>query len=346
MVGFDFDINRELNNIRKKPGAGTSNPAETKPPEPEESAAAPQSVAVDVRPERAPREISEPEPEGFGIDQSHQESNAGSSAKPRRVSDPVNWKAFKPLKGVFDFVGGDRPVVLREPIRRSQVSGIPEPMILAIQDQLKEKYKGMVVDFPWGSYIIDDRSRVFTTKSSLMRYLLFDAFRDGHGLEVQYAKQWLVSHQPASFDVNFKQDSLKPSNDELDIYALLLVARLSETTEKPEMPSGLDFQANDQLSLMNDNVTRLMEMVNNQSETLDAFAERNHTLQTVTLLDRMGLLKGGLPKDTGEFIRVLEQNRGAIETMSETVDEHITAEKERKRVLEREARMKAAYARR
>lgn len=347
MAGFDFNIDNELKNIRKKPGTGASKPAEAKPTEPEklpeDSKQAPQAVATaePVAPE--PREITQPEPEGFGINQSHQESNNGASSKPRRVSDPVNWKAFKPLRGVFDFVGGDRPVILREPVKRAQASGMPDGLIVAMQSQLKDKYQGATLEFPWGSYEIDEYNRVFTTRASLLRYLLFDGLRDGEGIHVQYAKQWLVLHQPLSFDANFSTEILKPGSDELDIYALLMVAHLSTEPAKPGVKTESDFQASDQLVLVNDNVTRLMEMVNNQSASLDAFADRNHTLQTVTLLDRMGLLKGGLPKDTGEFLRVLEQNRGAIETMSATVDEHIIAEKERQRVILREKRMKATY---
>lgn len=344
MVGFDFNIDNELNSIRKKPGTGASRPAEAKP-QTEEKKQAPQAVATEAPVAPEPREIKEPEPEGFGINQSHQESNNGSSPKPRRVSKPIDWQAFKELKDVFVHVGGERPVVLQEPIRRSQTSGIPEPMMTAIQEKLKEKYKGASLEFPWGTYTIDDNSRVFTIKSSLMRYLLFEAFSDGTGLEVQYAKQWLVSHQPAAFDVNFKISSLKPASDELDIYVMLFVAYSSEGSQAKSNGSfESNFLAIDQLNLMNDNVSRLMDMVDNQSTTLETFADRNHTLQTVMLLDRMGLLKGGLPKDTTEFIRVLEQNRSAIETMSETVDDHISAEKDRKRVLLREEHLKAKYA--
>lgn len=350
MTGFDFDVNNELRSIRKKPGTGASKPADVKAPaeqpEPEESKPAPQAVAIDETPLPAAREIKQPEPEGFGINQSHQESNNGASAKPRRVSDPVDWKGFKPLKGVFDFVGGDRPVILREPVKRAQASGMPDGLIVAMQSQLKAKFQGATLEFPWGTYEIDDYNKVFTTRASLLRYLLFDGLRDGNGIQVQFAKQWLVLHQPLSFDADFSTEVLKSGSDELDIYALLMVAYLSEQPVQSGVKTERDFQASDQLNLVNANLSRLMEMVDNQSTTMSSFVDRNQTLQTVTLLDRMGLLKGGLPKDMGAFLRLLEQNRDAIESMSQTVDEHNAAEKERQRVLDREARMKAAYPRR
>lgn len=343
MAGFDFNFDNEINNIRKKTGAGGTKPATAASPvkqEEVETTPAPQAVATAERPEPTPREIKEPEPEGFGVSQSHQESNNGDFV-PRRLKDPINWKAFKPLRGVFDFVGGDRPVVLHEPIKRTQASGMPEGLIVATQLELKTKYAGASLEFPWGTYTIDETNRVFTTRASLLRYLLFDGLRNADGIHVQYAKQWLVGHIPNAFDENFKLDASKAS-DELDIYVLLFVAHNVASDGESIVAPTHDMA--DQLGLMNTNVTRLMDMVNSQSAAFDQFAERSHTLQIVTLLDRMGLLRGGLPKETGEFVRLLEQNRESVELMGETVDQHISAEADRKRVLAREARMKAAYA--
>lgn len=343
MTGFDFNVDSELAGIRKKSGSGASKPAAT--PTQSDAPKGPPTSVPETPVELPGQEVKHEEPEGFGIDQSHQETNAGGSPKPRKTSDLVNWKAFKTLRGVFEFVGGERPVILKEPIRRTQVSGIPEPLMLTIQDQLKEKYKGAIVDFPWGPHEIDDRNRVFTAKPTLLRYLLLDGLREGDGEQVQYAKQWLVSHQPAAFDTNFNPANLKPSSDELDIYALLLVAHLSDSGASTVQTSEGDYQTVDQLNLISTNVMRMLDKMNTQELAFEAFAERNDTLQTVVLLDRMGLLKGGLPKDIGAFVRVLEQNRGEVAMMSETVDAHIVAEKERQRTMAREERLKS-YARR
>lgn len=333
MAGFDFNIDNELAGMRRQ----TSASAPVKPPA---AKPAPKAVPQDVR-EAPPAENPVlPEPEGFAVKQGHQEANSGGSDV-RAPADLVNWKKFKTMPGVFEFVGGARPVLLKEHIKRSQVSGLPEPMMIAIQDALRERYKGAVVEFPWGSYQIDDRNRVFTAKSSLMRYLMFDAFRDASGTHVQYAKQWMVSHHLNVFDTNFRPDMLKQASDELDIYALLLVSALTDADMKPGALSDGEHAVSDQLSMLNSNMNRLFERLTDQDDVFEKYAERSHTIQTVMLLDRMGLLRGGLPKDTAAFMRVLEQNRDELEGMSGRIDEHLTAEQERKRTMLREERLRA-----
>lgn len=339
MADFDFNIDSELADMRRAPvqpkGGAAPKPAATEAPR------KPAPKVDTTAPKPVPTENPVlPEPEGFGVKQGHQEANSGSSDV-RAPADPVNWKKFKTMSGVFEHVGGVRPVLLKEHIKRSQVSGLPEPMMLAIQDSLRERYKGAVVDFPWGSYKIDDHNRVFTTKSSLMRYLMFDAFRDEAGSQLQYAKQWMVLHHLTVFDANFRPDMLKQASDELDIYALILVSTLSEKAPGTGPQSEGEHQLNDQIRMLNTNMNRVFERLNDQDATFDAYAERSIMIQTVMLLDRMGLLRGGLPKDTGAFMRVLEQNRDELEGMSSRIDEHLTAEQERKRTMAREERLRA-----
>lgn len=258
-------------------------------------------------------------------------------------SSTIDWKRFKTLPGIFEHVGGDRPVRLHPSIKKSQVSGIPEPMIGAVQKYLMEKHTGAVVGFPWGEYQITEKNRVFTTKSSLMRYLLFDSFRDASGTHVQYAKQWMVLQHPV-FDRGFNPDThLGVASDELDIYALLFVSHTSEEyTEAPTQPSNheQDYQTAERLGMLNMSIGRVLDKMNEHEKMLREHAERSTLIETVILLDRMGLLVGGLPRDVGEFVRVLESNRDTISATNITVTDHMQAEKERQKTLMRQERMR------
>lgn len=285
------------------------------------------------------------EPDGFDVKQSHQETPGNDNNK-KKKPDPINWKQFKTLPGIFEHVGGDRPVRLNQRIRKSQVSGIPEPFLGIIQEQLKERFIGAVVDFPWGSYQVTDKNRVFNANPSLMRYLLFDSLRDDKGTHVQYAKQWMVLQHPV-FDEGFNPDAhLGVTNDELDIYALLFIGHSAENQQEDGQPikaskeSEHDHQTAERIGLLNMSMSRVLDKLSEQEEAFATYTERNTTLQTVMLLDRMGLLKGGLPKDVGDFVRILEESRGVLAETDDVITHHMEAEKERQKTLARQQRMR------
>lgn len=260
-------------------------------------------------------------------------------------TDFVGYKQFKTMPGIFEHVGGDRPVRLNPNIRKSQVSGIPEPMLCVTQKMLKEKYLGAVVDFPWGEYKVTEKNRVFTTKSSLLRYLLFDSLRDSEGTHVQYAKQWAVLQFPV-FDETFNPDNHSGSmTDELDIYALLFVAHTHSKSEANTEPiaqrnTEQDYQTAERLGMINMGMTRILDKLAEQERVINDHMARTQITQTVMLLDRMGLLKGGLPKDIGELVRLLEQNRDTLSETASVIDNHVTAEEERQKTLARQERMR------
>lgn len=282
------------------------------------------------------------EPEGFDVAQSQQET-PGNSGNKNKKADPVNWKQFKTLPGIFEHVGGDRPVRLNQRIRKSQVSGIPEPMLGFIQEHLKERYIGAVVDFPWGSYKVTDKNRVFNANPSLIRYLAFDALRDAAGTHVQYAKQWMVLQHPV-FDEGFNPDThLGQTSDELDIYALLFVGHAdtdyNESVQSSKEPEQ-DYQTAERMGLLNISMSRVLDKLNEQEAAFNQYTERNSMIQTVMLLDRMGLLRGGLPRDVGDFIRILEESRDTVADTNNVIDSHMEAEKERQKTLARQERMR------
>ncbi|MEK4277728.1 hypothetical protein [Paenibacillus sp. FSL R7-0026] len=278
------------------------------------------------------------------VQKSQDEKLSGAGVSTHKTqSNPVNWKQFKTLPGVFEHVGGDRPVVLNQHIKRVQISGVPEPLLSIIQERLKKRHLGAVIDFPWGSYSIEATNKVFTTKTSLVRYLLFDSLRDEDGTHVQYARQWFLLQYPTSLYADFKpKRDMNASSDELDVYALLAVAHTADPEHSVVSDSrvGLDREAMERLTMLNANIDRVLSKMTTQDQMIQEYAEHNNMIQTVMLLDRMGLLKGGIPRDMGEFIRLLEQNRDLIGQTNDVVDNHIEAEHERKKTLMRDERMR------
>ncbi|MCR6108720.1 hypothetical protein HXA34_20700 [Salipaludibacillus agaradhaerens] len=282
---------------------------------------------------------------------SHSHGGEGAPSTPTPVTKEnkeatplIDWKQFKTLPGVFEHVGGDRPVRLASNIKKSHATGIPEPLLVAVQQHLQKKYIGAVVSFPWGEYEVTEKNRVFTTRSSLIRYLLFDGLRDTQGTHLQYAKQWMVLHHPV-FDQGFDPEThLGAKSDELDIYTLLFVSHASEGFGSKGLSntaeSEQDHQTAERIGMLNMEMSRVLDKLDEQERLLREYADRQTIIQTVMLLDRMGLLNGGLPRDVGEFVRVLEENRDVLAKTETTVSHHIQAEKERQKAFARQERLR------
>lgn len=359
---FDMDIEAELKGIRGKrqekataPSSGSGGaaaaPAADSLGDAHEDVMIQQAHApVEKDNQQAVRQADEGDTKGLMVKQSYEESPGGGKAQAESAAETVNWKGFKVLPGVFEYVGGARPVRLAQNIRKSQVSGLPEPLIGVTQAVLKERHMGAVIHFPWGVHTITEKNRVFTTKSSLMRYLLFDSLRDSSGIHVQYAKQWAALHHPV-FDAGFNPDvHLTPTSDELDIYALVYVSHMfdmdneSASSQIRTVDSEMEHQMMERIGLLNMNMGHVLDKLNSQSAMMQEHMARQSLMDAVLLLDRMGLLKGGLPRDVGSFVRVLEQNRSVIEQTGSVVDRHIDAENERKAFAVRQERLLKAKA--
>lgn len=375
MSSFDFDFGRQLENMR---GSGNS-PAPDKPKEPpvnipkshEESQISPvqgnngsvaSSQSSSALPPQPPVPVPAPEPitetpvppenettslplsdePGLEVQQAREDNQSGNDGLIQKMnSHPIKWKQFKTLPGVFEHVGGDRPVVLNDNIKRLQVSGVPEPLVTLLQELLKKRHLGAVIDFPWGTYEIVATNKVFMTKSSLIRYLLLGALRDEAGTHVQYALQWLVLQYPNSFFSDFKpKRDMNPSSDELDVYALLAVAHSvdPERDVLGESRVSYDREALDRLAMLNANMDRVLTKMTAQEQKMQENFERSEIVQSTMLLERLGMLDGALPRGIGEFVRMLEVNRDVIGQTTDAVDKHVEAEQERKKTMLRDER--------
>jgi hypothetical protein len=377
MSSFDFDIDRQLENMRglgnspapeksKEPPVnipeshveaqknlvqGNSGSTAPSPPPSAPPTQAPVTATVPapepitetpVPPEHVTTSMPPSEEPGLEVQQAHEDNQSGNDGSIQKMnSHPIKWKQFKTLPGVFEHVGGDRPVVLNDNIKRLQVSGVPEPLVTLLQELLKKRHLGAVIDFPWGTYEIEATNKVFTTKTSLFRYLLFDSLRDEAGTHVQYALQWFALQYPSSFFSDFKpKRDMNPSSDELDVYALLAVAHSAdpERAVLGESRMSHDREALDRLTMLNANVDRMLTKMTAQEQKMQENFERSDIVQSTMLLERLGMLDGALPRDIGDFVRMLEVNRDVIGQTTNAVDKHMEAEQERKKTMLRDER--------
>lgn len=290
-----------------------------------------------------PQEIKQPEPEGLEVKVSNEERpgvDNSSQQSEKKVRPIINWKAFKEVDKLFEYIGGERPVGLFPNIKRSQVSGMPEPLITFLQSVLFTKYDGIIANLPYRrSYRVNRDNKVFRTKSSLMRYLMFYALNDiEDGLGTQLAKQWFALNTHYTDHVEFDYvEHMQPNSDEFDIYALLVVSdQVKRTMLKQNAINNVpinDVSVEEQLKMLNANNMRLLKKLNKQEELIIEQSRRNDMTQTLLLLDRMGLLKGSIPKNIDDLVSLLEQNRQVLSDTSFAIDNHIIAEDERQTTL-------------
>lgn len=342
---MDFDLENELKKIRPTEGRGEQS---AKPKQNRES-----------KPEPPPEEPTQPEiesekDEGLRVEHVQQKRRDGGGRTPsgsseNRILSPfLDWKAFIPLKGIFEHVGGARPVRLDTRLKESKISisGIYKPFLEVIQQRLRERYVRKVVPFPWGEYAITEQNKVLTTKASLIRFLLFDALRDPEGTQVQYAKQWLALHHPA-FTQEFNPSThLKPSMDELDIYAMVYVAHIGEYGEEPAPRRFTPEQSEEflriteQLSMMNLTLNKLQEELLQHDKVTKETHKQQSFVQLFLLLDSLGLVQGSLPRNADGIPYVLEQNRGILMQTEQSLQRHIKTEEERMARYARDRRLK------
>lgn len=305
-------------------------------------------------------EITRPETEG--LQQSHDAETPGvdsNAVKEESIAEEfhheneigIDWRKFKTLDKMFEHVGGYRPVQLAPSIKKVAVSGAIEPLFAEIQKQLKARFSGAVIHFPWGEYEINDDNKVFKVKSTLIRYLMYDALRDAEGSHVQYAKQWLALNYTSVFDANFRPDiHIKASEDALDIYAVLFMAHTVDVEDGryddrskavSDALDGYQIETLEQMQMMNTSVSRVIDQLKTQDDLLRRQSERSQMMQTVLLLDRMGLLKGGVPRDVDGFAKLLEDSRDDLIKAETIVDHHIDGERGRQNSYDSDRRKQA-----
>lgn len=289
------------------------------------------------------------ENDAFDVEMMNEEVPGGVASQHMQQVDRhiIDWKTFVTVDNLFVYNGGDRPVNIVTDLKKSQVSGLLEPFFYLLQNMLFDRYQGLIAELPYKrKYRVDRNNKVFTVKSSLVRYLFFsalDELSDGEYLGLQLAKQWFALNTPMSDSPSFDYTVQSMTNgDDFDIYALLTVAaQVRKQKNKQTVISKNNSQmSRSDVSVLFEQVftqlDRLSEQVDLQTIQTEVYQSHNGLSQTMLLLDRMGLLKGPIPKDVGDVIAMLEQNRDLLQQTINSFDQHVIDEKKRQDRLDRE----------
>lgn len=348
---FEFDVGKELKQMRS---GETKDKSKKKRPDKEKD----DDLDI-IKPTNTggssstPKESTENKEivvkEGFDVKQSNDERFGGSGSSTTTVTDDVepftgvvDWKSFGTIMGLFDYVGGVRPVKLNRSYKKSSVSGLIDPVFKIIVDNMKDKFLGLKVKFPWQEeFEVTEENKVFRNKSSLIRFLMFDSMRDKNGTSVKLGQQWFYSHNKSAISPDYNPSfSLLPNDDTLDIYGLLV---LNHRIDCGNVLKDLDGVGSEdvvsRLDSMGSNVNTLIQKINKQEKLIKEQNGRNQVTQTILLLDSMGLLKGGIPSDLSEFVYLLEQNRDILNSTDDMIVKHLDDEKERNYRLNRQNKM-------
>ena len=329
--------NKKRKSVPKKQGGGngggTAVPTTPKQPQTEERELEHTHGRDDVRDSRSP--ISKT---------SSSSTKEEPKEKPKISNLEINRNQFKEVPNLFTYVGGSQHVVMEDDHKKVQVTGLPEALILFHQNKLKEQLVGRLITFPWGDFEITESNKVFTARTSYMRYNLFSSLRDIDATHVLLAKQWLVSHHSMIYSEHYDiAMSYQVHNDELDIYAVIYAQYLDELeyygAKQPKVQNS-DIDMNQMMDTLYIGLSSLRKMLQEQQEQIKGHTEQTNMIQTILLLDRLGLLGGGLPSDMQDFTRVLEINRDKIHQANDSMSNHIEAEKERLERLKRDQRLR------
>lgn len=361
-MSFEFDPNQHLQNIR---GSGQAPAPRGRSPQPPKhfetkpkqqvtpSNAGSQATAKPAKsepsaPTSAPSAPAQPKPTaqrpatpktetGLVVKQSHTE-RPGDSAPKRPTLD---YRKFKPLPGLFERVANnfERPIGLVPSVKKVNISGQLDPLLEQIRRRLSERVLGARISFPWGDVTIDRKNRVLATNAGLMRYLSFDALRDAEGSHVQYALQMFALANPGGFDEQFNPSMMRAGDDTLDVYALILVVYQLDEEDTGAKPPATSATAPLEFEELQRSVQTLTSIVTQHQEAQAATMKRAQMTDTVLLMDRLGLLKGGLPKDIGAFVRTLEVNRDLLADVHGAIDGFVTGEEKRQATLRQQAKI-------
>jgi len=315
----------------KPPPAPKVPPTPKAPPEP----VVPPETRVKATPEPkpAPSTYQEKKPVEPGLGHSHKGSGstmAESGINGRLLESTQFWHT---LADVFVPRGGD--VIYNKKHETASISGMSVGLIQTVQQALIAKYDGVSVLFPWGRYTLSRDNKVFQARTSLVRYLLYQALpapREGSVLD--YPLQAALTSFPSLYDKTFNPGLLTSRQDDaFDMYVLTLAVYMeADATTKPvvetpkEVMQRLDY---------------LTQVIQKQQKMLGLYMDQHYLLDALQTMDTFGLLRGNLPQDVDGVPYYLEQNRQGIKSMNDALVHHTQAERERQQTMLRDKRARA-----
>lgn len=235
------------------------------------------------------------------------------------------------------FVKEDGVVVYNSEHEKSVARNLSKGVIDHVVEDLKNKHRNVRVSIGENVFMIRDTNSVFTTTTSLMRFLLLNSIDDDN-TALQVARQLFLEKHPDGEREDF--DHSRVRTDERDVYALLLSVKkdperdLAEKVE--ELIRSVEY-AQETTALTDRKILNYTEQSGHLLNGLNVAA-------SLLVLDRLGLTKGSLPNTLDEVHGFITQDE--IVKLSDLLGNDIASEVEsRKRTLARDERAKRLSAR-
>ena len=239
------------------------------------------------------------------------------------------------FKDIFVNEGGE--VIYNTNHTKTVAKNLSKGVMDQIVDDLRRKHVGAVVGIGSNNFTIRETNSVYTSPTSLIRYLMLDKIED-ENIALQLARQLFLEKHPGGEKADFDHSVVR--TDERDIYAILLSSKADperDLVEKvEELIRSMDY-LEENATLSN---RKLLEQTSMSNDVLNGM----NIAVSLLVLERLGLTEGALPRNLDDIRGFATQD--SIVKMSDIVSNDIAADvMERKRTLARDERRRQSTER-
>ena len=239
------------------------------------------------------------------------------------------------FKDIFVNDGGD--VIYNTNHTKTVAKNLSKGVMDQIVEDLRRKHVGAVVGIGSNNFTIRETNSVYTSPTSLKRYLMLDKIED-ENIALQLARQLFLEKHPDGEKADFEHNVVR--TDERDIYAMLLSSKADperDLVEKvEELIRSMDY-LEENATLSN---RKLLEQTSMSNDVLNGM----NIAVSLLVLERLGLTEGALPRNLDDIRGFATQD--SIVKMSDIVSNDIAADvMERKRTLARDERRRQSTER-
>lgn len=193
------------------------------------------------------------------------------------------------FKDIF-VTGDDGGITYNRDHDKSVARNLSKGIIGQVVDDLKRKHVNVQVSMGDNYYTVSPANQVFTSPTSLVRYLLLDKI-DSDNLSLQLARQLFLDKHPDGENRDFNHSTVR--TDERDIYGLLLSTKADPERNLVEKIDELirNVNANDEvISRANNQIVKYSQESNNLLNGINMAS-------SLLVLERLGLTEGQIPRD-------------------------------------------------
>lgn len=235
------------------------------------------------------------------------------------------------------FENKDGDVVYNPDHPKSVAKNLSKDIIRQVADDLKDKHLHARVAIGENQFTIQETNVVFTSPTSLMRYLLLNGIQD-ENMALQLARQLFLEKHPDGEKGSFNHKNVR--TDERDVYALLL-----STKGDPERDL---VEKVEELTRTMDYIEEANELSNRkifeQTTSMNDLINGVNIATSALLLERLGLTEGSLPRDLDSLRGFITQDN--IVKLSDQLGNDIATEMvSRRRTMARDERSRGIEAR-